>query len=151
MIAFLVGMYLLKGLPYHIRGVISMLTCAFATNLYELVWSVMSFASGVTMVNPTLIGMYILVTIGLGASMLIANNYFKFIKINKFFFTCLFVYIVSFLALYISGFFYDVGMFMLYNGPDPHNWLWAVTKGLGFFTWVCMLGKVSKCNIGEVG
>lgn len=134
-ISFLVGMYQLKGLPYHIRGVICMLMCSLATNFYEAIWSAMSVSTGVTIVNPGLIYLYIMIVIGLGAIMSIVNDQFKFIKIGKVFLMCMCFYVISFLALYASGWFYDVGAFMLYKGPDPHNWLWAVSKGLGFFVW----------------
>jgi len=78
------------------------------------------------------LGLYIATTIGISAMIVIVDKQYPSYNPNKYVFLILSALFVVFGKMYYMGWFHDLQLWYTTGGPDPHNWMWALSKILGF-------------------
>lgn len=139
--AFLFGFLIQKRGPLHIRLVISMLMCTLGHFIYE---DIFITVMGYTGRGTEALFLYLAITFVLIMIITYVNSDYPFINFSPSFAVLLSTLLFCFGALWYMGWFHRLQLWYIGEGPPVENWLWAVTKGLGFFTWVKMIdgGKI---------
>lgn len=70
---------------------------------------------------------------------LFINYKIKFININKYTLISLIIFISSIVLLLYTGWYIETKLWILGIGPDPHNFLWAISKCFGFLVPISVL------------
>jgi len=137
-LALLIGILIQKQHTFHIRVVISMLMCIFGHFVYEDIFIVIM---GLTGRGTSMIYLYLAVTFLLGMIIMFVHIGYPFLRFNPSFIVSLAGLLFCFGVLWLSGWFYMLQLWYVGEGPPVENWLWAVTKFLGFLTWVKLIDK----------
>jgi len=127
---FFIGCYLLrriKKIPLIYNILISTVIVQFGNHSYEMIW--------ITIIGHNPIA-YILSMCFILFILLLLNYKFRFFSFKPVFVYLVIIQIIVYLILYLSGHYKAIKLWMYSGGPDPHNYLWLLNKGLGFWIWL---------------
>lgn len=85
----------------------------------------------------------LLFVVGIFPVIFLLNRKFCFLQLNKGFILLSIVQASVLLLMWYTGFFQALDKWMCQHGPDPHNWMWLITRGLGFWLWFSLI-KINK-------
>ena len=117
-----------------ITGIITMLGLWF----YDLIWLIGKFNGGLHL--PRL-----LITIFFIQMLLIYSYIFKFrfLHLNKFFVILLISFFVIIFGMVTTGWFVRFNLWAVDQTlPDPHNWLWGISKIVGLLMWSFLVRRM---------
>ncbi len=131
--------YAQKKHPIYIRIINSLLLLLLGHFIYE---DIFIFIMGTVGRSIDALGLYVAVTIGIVAMIIIVNKQYPSYEFDKSMFWLLSALLSTFAFMYYVGWFRELQVW--YTGgcpgcPDPHNWLWAISKVLGFIVPVPLL------------
>ena len=134
----LYGILVQKRYPLYTKTLISMLMCTFGHYVYEdiFIW-IMGFTGRGT---ESLI-LYLAITSVLFSVIMFVNKLYPFLYMNPSFIVTLAGLLFSFGALWYTGWFHQLQLWYTGQGPPVENWLWAMSKLLGFLTWVKLIER----------
>ena len=72
--------------------------------------------------------------VGLIPLIYIFNLKFHFLKINKWFIICVAIQAMVFVGIFVVG-----PEYVLFSPYGDYNWLWALSKALGFWMWLPLI------------
>jgi len=75
--------------------------------------------------------LYMLITVGIISFMSILNSSYRSYRLNNNIILSYSFLFVTFFLMYYTGWFHELQLWYLGTGGDPHNWLWAISKGVG--------------------
>lgn len=118
----------------------SIAIATLGSNFYNIIFNSILYTGEVHVgySDPTLFtGIFFtfgLETIATVAIITIIHSHKPFITFQYWKYTCLGfgLLMVCLTTLFLTGFFNQLTLWMFYSGPDPHNWIWALSKGLSF-------------------
>ena len=135
----LLGILICKQHPPHIRMMISMITTLLGHFVYE---DIFMLIMGMTGRSASAWVLYTLVMVGIVAGCSILNTFYPFIRLRygyRYSLLLLGVLMLCFTGMWFTGWFHALQLWYLKTGPDPHNWLWAMSKVVGFVVFFPML------------
>ena len=115
--------------PFLIRVINSILVVLLGHFIYE---DIFILIMGTVGRSVDAIGLYILITIGIGASIIILDGQYPSFELDENAFLMIFGLLGVFAIMYYIGWFHKLQLWYLGQGPDPHNFIWALSKVLGF-------------------
>jgi len=118
-----------KKHPIHIRAINALLILLLGHFIYEDVFILIMGTVGRSI---DALGLYIATTIGISAMIVIVDKQYPSYNPNKYVFLILSALFVVFGKMYYMGWFHDLQLWYTTGAPDPHNWMWALSKILGF-------------------
>jgi len=120
--------------------------CTFGHFIYE---DLFIFIMGYTGRDTILLSLYLAITFFLGMLIIFVHTKYPFLYFNPSFIVSLSGLLFSFGALWYVGWFHQLQNWYIGEGPAVENWLWAMTKLLGFLTWVKLIErrKIIKSDI----
>lgn len=143
-VSILLGTLICKQHPFQIRMIISMITTLLGYYVYE---DIFMMIMGLVGRSARALILYVPVTIGIIACGSILNGYYPFMHLRYGYHRSLLllgVLLLCFAGMWLTGWFHALQLWYLKTGPDPHNWLWAVSKFIGFVVFFPMLSGEEK-------
>jgi hypothetical protein len=137
-IFFLASFLRLKRIPFLWRVSIAGAFMLFGQQVYEACYL---FGIG----HPP--QLYVLSSAGLFLAIGVLNLKYRFLRIEKVsrtFLVLVCLQVVILLYQYQTGWFYKESMWMDGLIPDPIDWIWSVSKMLGNFMWLPLIGRREK-------
>jgi len=129
--------YIQKKHPIYIRIINSLLVLLLGHFIYE---DIFIFIMGTVGRSIDALGLYVAITIGIGAMIVIVDKQYPSYKLDKHVLTLLLILIGVFGTMYYTGWFHRLQVWYSCSiCPDPHNWMWAISKVLGFAVAVPLL------------
>lgn len=123
----------------------AMLVSVFAHFVYEDFFTLFYRLSGFGVDSGTLAGMklYWGITIILMVGLYYSNKFFNFIDRGSIYLAFLMfgVMILSLYQLYKDGW-YETLYYWYRGGVDPHNFIWALSKFTGFYSWGLLVNRI---------
>lgn len=118
------------------------------TNFYEIIFNSILYLGKVNVgyVDTThFTGVFSFVLGLVATSAIISIIHFRkpFITFKhwKFIFLGFLLLMLCLSTMYFTFFFNNLILWLHYNGPDPHNLIWALSKGLGFWMFLPLIFK----------
>ena len=145
----LIGMYILrKQYPIYLSFMMSLSVAAFSTNIYEIIFnSILYFGKiNVGYIDPSHFGgvfSFVLGAIASGTLIIIIHLRKPFITFQYWKYVCLgfIAFLICLIAMYYTNFFNNLALWLFYQKSDPHNWLWALSKTLGFLIFIPLVKR----------
>jgi len=95
---------------------------------------------GLTGRSMDAIFLYLIITVVLVIGIQIAHDYRSFLDAHPWeVLNILIVQSILFLIMFTQGWFHSLQKWYEGVGSDPHNLLWAISKGFGFISWLSLI------------
>lgn len=121
-----------------------MILCTLGHFVYEDLFIVFAGTAGRSM---NALVFYVIITAAIVYCILMMHKTYPFLNINIQYFNIrylhfnLFVLVALFLFLWSFGWFGALQLWYERLGPDPHDFLWAVSKAWGFWGWLPLIRR----------
>ena len=135
LITLLIYLYLLRKLHPIYNLLVLVIMIKFSANLLEEMYFVVLGWYDIY----SLTSINFLSVIGIIPLIYIFNSKFHFLKINKWFLVCVAIQTMVFVGIFVAG-----PEYVLFSPHGEYNWLWALSKALGFWMWLPLVWKVNK-------
>ena len=137
--AILVGMLLQPRRHFIFKLMNAMMLCTLGHFVYEDLFIIFAGTAGRS-INALVF--YLIITFAIVYCLLMMNRTYPFLKFNKLYLQANLVVLAAlFLFLWAFGWFGALQLWYERLGPDPHDFLWALSKAWGFYGWLPLIRR----------